>query len=138
MFHTTSLSDEAKAVGHQLYQALYGLISEGVEVATAQTQAEIDRLTSPDVSVDQLIRAARAEADYRYREACDDDSALTVDDYIPEPSGRMLANVDVVSLLEDAQTERREAEEVRWDAQIAQWDVEIARWDAEDALWGIS
>jgi hypothetical protein len=138
MSRNEPLSAETKAGGHQLYQALYARVSEGVEVPTAQTQAEIDCLASPDTSADRLIRAATAEANYRYYEACDDDSALTVDDYIPEPSGRMMANVDVVGLLEDAQAERWDAEAARCDAQIAQWDVEIAQWEAEDALRGIS
>jgi hypothetical protein len=106
------LSGTAKAAGHRLYQALYGPISEGVELTTVQAQAIIDRLMSPDVSINDLVRAAMAEANFRRSQANDDDSAQTAEGAIAEPSGRMLANMDVVNLLQETQ---------------------IARWDAEDA-----
>jgi hypothetical protein len=138
MSRTTLLSAEAKAKGHQLYQALYGPVSEGVKPTIAQVQEQIDRLASPDVSADHLIRAAIAEASYRHDEASDDESAQTAEDYVSEPAARLFSNADVVGLLEDAQTERWDVETARQEAEMAEQEAKISRWVAEDAARGIA
>ncbi len=116
----TPLSTETMTAGHRLYQVLYGPVSEGVRLTIAQVQAEIDLLTSQEIPRRDLIRAAMAQADYRFREAYDDERSQTAEDAIAEPAGRMNANADVVSLLQDTQ--------------IEYWNVQAAQWDAEDAL----
>jgi hypothetical protein len=112
MLNRPPLSNEARAAGHRLYQELYGLISEGVAVSVEQAQEVISRLVSPQVTACEIIRGAMAEANYRYREARDEDATLTMETYIPEPSGRMMANADVESLLQEAQIQL-------WDAELA-------------------
>lgn len=118
------LSDAARAAGHRLYQALYGPISEGFKLTIDEVQTAIDRLVLPNVSDDDLVRAAMAEANFRRSQACDDDSAQTAEYAVAEPCGRMLSNTDVVGLLQDAQMARHAAQSAEWDAQIARWDAE--------------
>lgn len=104
------LSDDAKAAGHRLYQELYAPISEGVELTVERAQEIISRLTSPSVPASELIRAAMVEANFRYSEASDDEAGQTAESAVSEPSGRMIANSDVVCLLQEAQIQLWDAE----------------------------
>src|SRR5260221_481766 len=114
MSNGMALSDDAKAAGHRLFQELYAQVAEGVPLAVEQVLEAIGRLISTDVSASELIRAAMAQADFRYRQASDDEAMQTAEDATPESSGRMFANADVGTLLQEAQMQLWSEEEASW------------------------
>ena len=105
------LSDDAKAAGHRLYQDLYAQVGEGVALTVEQVLEAISRLISPSGPASELIRAAMAQASFRFHQAIDDDTAQTAEDATSEPHGRIIANSTIVSLLQEAQIQLWDAED---------------------------